>query len=135
MLLLSAKGLALASAIASASSRKDSYTEHGAEGLFGKDAGLGGNVSEERGSYATVARSRGQCSVAPRESASSTWARRSDCASSGQRAEVCVWISINAKLRDAMLQAGKKFVIDGRFNIHTFDCNAHASRHWKRRRR
>ena len=27
-----------------------------------------------------------------------------------------------------MLQAGKKFVMDGRFNIYTLDGNAHASR-------
>ena len=45
-----------------------------------------------------------------------------------QRAEVCVRISIDAKLRDAMLEAGKKFVVDGSFNIDTLDCNAHATR-------
>ena len=89
---------------ASLSSRNERYTEHGAEGLFGEDAGLGGNTSEER-------RLRAQ----PRHDLLRPVKRGSagECVFDlgakirfrvlGQRAEVCIWISINAKLRDAML--------------------------------
>ena len=51
---------------------KRSDADRGAEGLFVEDAGVGGNVSEERRFMRDVVRSCGQCSVAPRESASST---------------------------------------------------------------
>ena len=72
-----------------------SHTEHGAEGFFGKDAGLGGNVSEERG----LMRDRGavlwpvQCGSAG-ECVFDLGTKIGLCIRS-QRAEVCVWISID----------------------------------------
>ncbi len=52
-----------------------------------------------------------------------------------QRAEVRVGTSIDAKLRDALLQASKKFVVNGSFNVCTLHCDAYASGSSKRRRR
>ena len=105
-----------------------SHTEYGAEGFFGKDPGLGGNISEER----RLIRGRGTISRPVQRGSAG------ECVFNlgtnirlrvlSQREEVCVWASVNAKRRDAMLQACKKLVKDGRFNIDTFYCNAHASR-------
>ena len=94
MLLLSAKWLEFASAIASALVAERSHTERGAEGLFGKDAGLGGNVREER----RLMRDRGAI-LRPMQRGSAgecvfDLGAKIGLSVLSERAEVRVWISI-----------------------------------------